>query len=169
MPTIEIISIKSIGLELNQDNFEIAIIEENVLNSHRGLFSDFLSKRQGTIIHIGNPDFKNDKEGGFFAGNIINWEFVDQNLEEKQIGVKVDEENHWANQDFLFQFKVYYKNEIEKLIDVSIKKSPENKIYFLTDYQFGPEKAEFKILTDVQEFWRKHDQNGLKWNTLYEI
>jgi hypothetical protein len=38
MPTIEIASIKSKGLNIDQNNFEIAIIEENKLESHRGLF-----------------------------------------------------------------------------------------------------------------------------------
>lgn len=169
MPTIEIASLKSTGLEINQDDFIVAIIEENVLESHRGLFYDFLLKHKGTILHIGNPDFKNDKEGGFFAGDLINWEFEDPCFEEKQKGLKVSEENHWANQDFLFQFKIDYKNEIEKLMEIAINKSPTHKIYFLTDYQFGSEKADFKILTDLKDFWREHDQNGLSWNTLYEI
>lgn len=65
MPTIEIVSLKSNGLEINQEDFNVAIIEENILESHRGLFYDLLSKQQGTIVHIGNPDYKYDKEGGF--------------------------------------------------------------------------------------------------------
>lgn len=71
MPTIEIASIKSTGLGLNQADFDVAIIEENKLESHRGLFYDLLRKQSGVIVHIGNPDFKDDKEGGFFAGQII--------------------------------------------------------------------------------------------------
>lgn len=169
MPTIEIASLKSTGLEINQDDFDIAIIEENILESHRGLFHDFLSKQKGIIIHIGNPDFKNDKEGGFYAGAIINWEFEYPDFEEKQKELLVNEENHWANQDFIFQFKVDYKSEIEKLMSIAINKSPKQKICFLTDYQFGPEKAEYKKLTDLKDFWKEHDQNGLNWNTLYEI
>ena len=169
MPTIEIASLKSTGLELNQDDYNIAIIEKDILESHRGLFYDFLLKQKGTIIHIGNPDLKNDKDNGFFAGEIINWEFVDPDLDEKQKGLKANEENHWANQDFLFQFKTEYKDEIEKLMQIAIETSPIQKTYFLTDYQFGPEKSEFKIVNDLNDFWRKHDQYGLSWNTLYEI
>ena len=169
MPTIEIISIKSNGLELNQDDFNLSIIEENILESHRGLFYDFLLKQKGTIIHIGNPNFKNEKEGGIFAGDIINWEFEDPEFEDKQEGLKIDEENHWANQNFLFQFKTVYKSEIEKIMLVAVENSPIQKVYFLTDYQFGPEKSKFSIAKDLIEFWKQHDQHGLNWNTLYEI
>ena len=68
MPTIEIVSIGADKLGLNQYDFDIAIIEEDKLISHRGLFNDFLKKENGIIVHIGNPDFKNDKEFVFFAG-----------------------------------------------------------------------------------------------------
>ena len=42
MPTIEIASINSTGLNLKSEDFKVAIIEENKLVSHRGLFYDFL-------------------------------------------------------------------------------------------------------------------------------
>ena len=54
-------------------------------------------------------------------------------------------------------------------MEIAIKKSSIRKIYFFTDYQFGPDKAEFKILRDLKDFWRLHNQNGLNWNTMYEI
>lgn len=84
MPTIEIVSLQTTRLEINQYDFNVAIIEENVLDSHRGLFFDFLSQQIGTIIHIGSPCLKNNKDGGYFAGDIINWGFEDPNIEEKQ-------------------------------------------------------------------------------------
>lgn len=65
MPTMEIASINSIGLALNQADFDVAISEENKLESHRGLFYDLLRQQKGVIVHIGNPDFKIDKEGVF--------------------------------------------------------------------------------------------------------
>jgi len=46
MPTIEIASINSTGLRLNQADFDVAIIEENKLESHRGLFYDLLKSNQ---------------------------------------------------------------------------------------------------------------------------
>lgn len=73
MSTIEIISLDSRNLGTNQRDFDVAIIEENELISHRGLFCQFLKKYQGTILHIGNPEFKQNKDGGFFGGDLIDW------------------------------------------------------------------------------------------------
>ena len=50
MPTIEIASINSTGLGLNQADFDVAIIEENKLESHRGLFYDLLRQQNGVIV-----------------------------------------------------------------------------------------------------------------------
>ncbi len=165
MPTIEIISLKTTGLEINHHDFDVTIIEENVLKSHRGLFFDFLSKQQGTMMHIGNPNLKNNTESGFWAGDLIDWEFENPALEEKPKRLKAQEES----QEFLFQFKTNFKNEIEQLMEVAINKSPIHKIYFLTDSQFGSEKAGFKQSKNLRNFWQEHDQKGLTWNTLYEI
>jgi hypothetical protein len=72
MPTIEIVSIDS-DVDIDQKDFEVAILVDKKMESHRGLFFDFLIKQNGTMIHVGNPEFKNDKDGGFFAGAIIDW------------------------------------------------------------------------------------------------
>lgn len=169
MPTIEIASLNSNGLDLNQDDFDVAIIEENKLKSHRGLFYDFLLNQQGIIIHIGNPDLKTDKEGGYFAGGIINWHFKDPYFDKKRKGLKSNRANRYANQRFNFQFRQEYREDINRILLSAISKSPINKIYFLTDYQFGPEAASFKTIDRLIKFWEEHDSSGLSLNTLYEI
>jgi hypothetical protein len=169
MPTIEIISVNATELEVNQDEYEVAIILENKLISHRNLFYDFLLTQNGIIIHIGNPDLKKDKDNFYFAGEIINWNFEQPDLDKKRKGLKSNNKNSWANQEFFFQFEYKYKDEIRRIMQSSIKSSPENKIYFLTDNQFGPEKASFKKVDELFLFWQDHDNNGLAWNTLYEI
>jgi hypothetical protein len=73
MPTIEIVSLGAEELGLDQNDFQLAIIEDNQMESDRGLFYDFLKQQKGIMIHVGNPEFKDDKEGGFFAGQIVNW------------------------------------------------------------------------------------------------
>jgi hypothetical protein len=78
MPTVEIASVQSSGLGLNQADFDVAIIQENKLISHRSLFYDLLRKEKGVIIHIGNTDFKQDKDREFYAGGIIDWS-LDEN------------------------------------------------------------------------------------------
>jgi len=169
MPTIEIASVNSTGLNLNQDDFDIAIIEESKLVSHRGLFYNFLLQQKGTIIHIGNPSFKTDKDGGYFAGGIIDWDFGDSDFDKKRKGLKSNQENSYANQDFYFQFRQEYKDDINRILQTAIDNSPDNKVYFLTDYQFGPETADFKTVENLMTLWEQHDNNGLTWNTLYEI
>lgn len=147
MPTIEIVSINSNGLTVNQSEFDIAIIIESKLISHRGLFQTVLSQHKGTIIHLGNPDLKPDKTKGFFAGQIINW--------------AKDSSGH-------FKFLDKYKKEIENILSASLDSSPDKHALFLTDYQFETDKAGIKT-SSQKDFWKQHDTDGLRWNTLYDI
>ncbi len=151
MPTIEIVSIDSGELGLDQADFRVAIIEENTVLSHRGLFYDFLQKKQGVIVHIGDPPFKNDRGGGFFAGSII--EFVNDSLDES----------------FKFRFLETYRTDIDKLLEIALDKSPVKRIFFLTDYQFGPDKERIEAPCTIIDFWIVHDAEGLTFNTLYEM
>ena len=156
MPTIEIVSINAKGLGLNQDEFDIAILEESNLKSYRGLFYDFLWKQKGIIIHIGNPAFRENKKGGFFAGQIIDWSFV-------------SEENQEELNQQKFKFQGKYRSDIDGLLHRSINGSPVSKIYFLTDYQFGPKKVTFEVIGTILDYWTLHDNKGLRFNTIYEI
>ena len=169
MPTIEIVSAKSKGLNLIQADYEVAIIEENTVSSHRGLFSEKILQKNGTLIHIGNPDFKYDKEGGFFAGHLINWDFKPTNKITAIVDPSEAEYDSLISQQFQFQFKEEFKKDILKLMKLALEGSPINKIYFLTDYQFGPVTATKEIGNSLFNFWIKHDNNGLIFNRLYEI
>lgn len=169
MPTIEIISLDSTRLDLNQVDFNVAIDMENKLISHRGLFYDFLLIQNGIIVHIGNPDLIQDKDSGYFAGKIINWKFEDPDFEKKKKGLKSNQKNSWANQDFLFRFLPKYKTNIRKIMKSAIDNSPIKTMYFLTDYQFGPEKAIIQKVDNLKKFWELHDSVGIEWNCLYII
>ena len=170
MPTVEIASIDSTRLGLNQADFEVAIIEESKLESHRGLFYNLLKKQNGVIVHIGNPNFKEKKEGCFFAGAIIDWEvdpceyiYIPENHSED---LYLDT---GANQQFIFKFLDQFKYDIDKLLKIALDKSPIKRICFLTDYQFGPEKAKIEIMYTIKDFWNRHDTEGLRLNTMYEM
>ncbi|MBN2613207.1 MAG: hypothetical protein JXB00_16760 [Bacteroidales bacterium] len=164
MPSIEIVSNGANKIGLIQDDFDVAIIEENRLIGHRGLFNNFLKNQSGIMIHIGNPDLKNNKDYGFFAGLIIDWYF-----EPGGIAIPdMDKEESGANQQFRFKFKMDYQIEIAKIIDIGLNKSPTNDLYFMTDYQFGPENGKIKELK-LKDFWVQHDKDGLEWKTLYKI
>lgn len=149
MPTIEIISINSPKININQQEFEIAIIEEQKIESHRALFNDFIKQFQGTIFHLGNPYFINDKEGVFFAGQIIDWSFEYKDN---------------------FKFEQKYLPEIKKLIDLAIKSSPRNELIFLTDIQTEEgTKSKYRRFLTLDEYWINYETTGLKWNTAYLI
>jgi hypothetical protein len=169
MPTIEIASINSTGLGLRQDDFNVAIIEDAELVSHRGLFQDFLRQQKGTIIHIGNPDLKDNKEGGFYAGEVLGWNYEPGDIIIPEIIVDDLNANVGANQQFQFQFLDKFKGEIDNLLQIALYKSPIKKICFLTDYQFGPERANIEILYTISDFWTLHDNEGLTFNTMYEM
>lgn len=170
MPTIEIVSINSTELDIDQADFDVAVIEDKKLKSHRGLFYDFLIRQNGVILHIGNPNFKSDKEGCFFAGAIVDWsvgsnEYITIPIYDTDDSIY----DSGGDQEFIFKFLEQYKHDIDNLLKIALDKSPINKIYFLTDYQFGPEKEEIEIIDTVSDFWLRHDNQGLRLNTLYEI
>ena len=169
MPTIEIASINSTGLDLNQSDYNVAIIVENKLESHRGLFYDLLLKENGAIIHIGNPDFKNNKEGGFFAGQIIDWDFEPTDIYIPEYDSDDIIDSRGENQQFRFRFLDPSKPDIDRLLQVALNKSPIKKVCFLTDYQFGPEKGSIELIYTIKDFWTRHDNEGLNFNTMYEL
>lgn len=169
MPTIEVVSIDSTGLGLNQSDFEVAIIEENKLESHRGLFYDRLKKQKGVIVHVGNPDMKGDRQGGFFAGGIIDWSLEPGDIIIPEFDENNPTYNHGANQQFKFKFLEQYKTNIDKLLKIALDNSPIKKVYFLTDYQFGPENGKIEIIYTISDFWTRHDNDGMNLNTLYEM
>jgi hypothetical protein len=168
MPTIEIASINATKIGINQEDFNIAIREEIKLESHRGLFYDFLIKQSGTIIHIGNPNLKNE-DHGFFADKLINWDFDYKEIDIPEVDLNDPTDNWGANQQFVFQFLDKYRPEIDQLLKLALRTSPISKIFFLTDYQFGPEHPSTEIIFTITDFWDQHDNSGLKFNRLYEI
>lgn len=169
MPTIEIASINATGLGLIQADYNVAIIEENTLKSHRGLFYDLLRQQNGVIIHIGNPDCKYDKDGGYFAGAIVDWDFEPAEIFIPEFDQNDLTDNRGANQQFMFRFLEQFKPDIDNLLKIALENSPIKKVYFLTDYQFGPEEGIIDIIYTITDFWKQHDNEGLRLNTMYEI
>lgn len=169
MPTIEIASINSLGLGLNQADFDVAIIEENILESHRGLFYNILLEQKGCIVHLGNPDFKKDKEGMYFADAVVDWRYQPEEKHAQKFEYGKSYEDSLANQHILFKFHEQYVSDIDRLLKIALEKSPVRKVYFLTDYQFGPEKTEIEVIQTISNFWQRHNNQGLRLNTLYEV
>ena len=170
MPTVEIASLNSKGLGLSQDDFEVAILEENRLKSHRRRFCKLLQKENGTIIHIGNPEIIGDKKNIFFAGEIIDWEFEPVEMLYLPIftGINADFEGG-ANQQIRFKFLSQFRQDIDRILKTALEKSPIKKCYFFTDYYFGPENERLDPIKTIRNLWQRHDQEGLVFNTMYEL
>ena len=164
MPTIEIVSLNAEKPFIDEDQYDFAIIEETHLVSHRALFSDFLASKNGIMLHLGNPDFRYEKDGPFFGSELINWDF-----EPTQIQLpNFDLGETGAGQSARFQFDSKYRKSLENLLSQIIQASPVGTGYFYTDYQFGEAQASFKT-TGIQQFWKEHDEIGLFRNKLYSI
>lgn len=171
MPTIEVISVDSKNVHIKQSDFIIAIKKNTKLKSHRSLFYDYLIEQNGIIIHLGDPSMIH--EYVFFAGDLIDWDYEPVEIEIPFIDTKnkkfVHENNCGANQSFKFKFLPNFINDINRILINANKFSPIKKSYFLTDYQFGPEKPNFVKIDNIISFWETHDTNGLIFNTLYEF
>jgi hypothetical protein len=170
MPTIEIASLCSNGLNLKQDDYEVAILEENRLQSHRKHFYDFLNEKDGTIVHIGNPEIKEDPKNIFFASEIIDWDFDPVEVVYLPIFGETEQiAGGGANQQMRFKFLNQFKSDIDRLLKTALDKSPIKKCYLLTDYYFGPEKENMEVIKTIRNFWNRHDMEGLVFNTMYEV
>jgi len=149
MPSIEIISLNSENSIYEVDNFLFAIQFENEkIESHRSLFYDFLKNLQGTIIHLGNSEFKKSKNEGFFAGKLIDWESK----------VKND-----------FKLLPKYESDFKNLLKIAQGNSKSKTIYFLTDYQFSKRKPKLIDNLNLDKFLKLYEENGLEFNRIYKI
>lgn len=171
MPIIEIASLNSRGLDLKQDDFNVAILEEKRLKSHRRRFYDFLRNKKGTIVHIGNPDMKAKDRSVFFASEIIDWEFEPIEILYVPIFASAvgGEFEGGANQQVKFKFLSQFKQDIDRLLKTALEKSPIKKCYIFTDYYFGPEKERREEVKTISDLWNRHDKEGLVFNTIYEL
>ena len=148
MPTIEIICLEQ---EKPSEflNLSFALWAENEIVSHRGLFSDDLKELKGCIYHMGNPEMRDPESVGFWAGELLDW----------MIGG-----------DGYLQFKPEFVGEVQMVFKTLLNASSARKLVFLSDYQFGPAQVKrYKRPLTLRTFWKKHDEEKLWINALYQI
>ena len=151
---------------LIQKDFQVAIEVEEVLISHRGLFSGYLKNLNGVIIHFGNPEFRENRTNGFFASELLEWEIEPQTHIKELI---LNEHKKDLQREDRFRFLDRFTQDFQIILEAAIKNSPYGKALFLSDIQFGPEPALISTNYSIESFWETHDQYGLAFNTLYEI
>ncbi|MGB0839637.1 MAG: hypothetical protein ACPGXL_05830 [Chitinophagales bacterium] len=169
MPTIEITIFDASSFTLNHDDFKMAILVDQELLGHRGLFDETLQDRKGIMLHLGNPVFKNE-EGCFWGSALIDWNSTNKNNIVLPIfDLENGKQASGANQKYVFQFHPNFREEINKLLNLALQQSPTKSIGFLTDYQFGPEEGLERKCTSIAEFWKIHEEEKLIFNTLYQL
>jgi hypothetical protein len=164
MPAIEIASIGSTALHLEQDNFAYAIIEEKVSVSHRSHFQKLFRKEKGVMVHIGNPGMNRRRQGGSFSGQLIDWR-----SEECVTCLPVSSCGKAVDQQYRFRFLAQHKSQLDFLLRIALAGSPVRKSYVLADYQFGPTTPPVQITYTSSACCKEQDNNGCRFNTLYEM
>ena len=150
MPTIEVVCVAQTE-PFNFSSLPFAVIAENKLLSHRGLFQSNFDKLQGCIYHLGNPNLRGDEDGLFWA-----YELIDEAISEQ------DEEG-------CLKFDEEFIPQVKKMLSQLLVASPVGQITFSSDWQFGIEDVRrFEAITD-EKFWELHDACELRFNAFYKI
>lgn len=145
MPTIELISIGCPKVPKLPKYPSFAYIAEANLVTHRSLFQNVFDSLTGVIVHLANKSFEGEEGGGWFAGQIMNWDDADS-----------------------LYFLPETRRDIIDLMQRLIAASPEHRITFSTDYQFGGDRKECGEI-NILEFFRLHDARKLRYNRFWYI
>jgi hypothetical protein len=145
MPTVEIVSLGCIRIPKIPRYQTFGWRAEKVLKSHRNLFQSLFDEQKGVIFHLGNKDMEKSPEGCWFAGKVMDW------TEGKTV---------------FFPRKTF--TEFKDLLTRLIESSPEKRIIFATDYQFGGKRSIWGELR-VSTFLKLHKARKIKYNTLIYI
>ena len=147
MPTIEIACIAQTE-PLDFSDLPFAVLAENDLVSHRGLFQSDFDELHGCIYHLGNPDWRGD-DYAFFA-----YELISDSPEEPEDCLK-----------FNGEFVPHVKTMFRQLLAAS----PVGQITFSSDWQFGAENVRRFEAISEERFWEMHDACELRSNAFYKI
>ncbi len=66
-------------------------------------------------------------------------------------------------------FKPEYISHIQFILNALLDASPEGKILFTNDYQYGPDARHYKRPIRISKFWALHEAGKLWANALYPI
>ncbi len=139
MPSIEIICVEQ-AEPLQFEGLPFDVYAEKELISHRTpspLFKSDFDAMSGCIYHIVR------KNGGWNAGNLVDWEAL--------------------------KFKEEFSPYIKELLEVLLQASPVHQLIFTSDYQFGPDVKHYKRPRTLDKFWKAHDASKLHFNALYPL
>ncbi len=145
MPTIELISIGCLKVPELPKYPSFAYIADTELVTHRSIFQNVFDSLTGVIVHLANKSFEGADGGYWFAGTIMDWK-----------------------DDDALVFLPETRRDVADLMQQLIAASPERRITFSTDYQFGGDRQECGAVT-LAEFFRLHDEHALRYNRLWYV
>jgi len=149
VPTIELISIGCPEKPALPRYDGFAFIVEKELRSHRGLFQSVFDTLNGVIVHLANKDMEGYEDGCWFAGMIMDWQ-EDETEDEALV--------------FLPDTLLDVRDLMQRLLAAS----PEHRITFSTDYQFGSERRECGEIL-FSRFFDLHARRELRYNHLWYV
>lgn len=189
MPTIELISIDCPAIPELPHYSSIAYRIEDRLQSHRGLFQDVFDTLSGVILHLANKELEGE-DGGWFAGLLMDWPEADDDkekdkqalaaLEDAVSNATTEEEKNRAlsayetacfllvPRDRTLIFLPEVLADIKDLMQRLLDASPQHRMTFSSDYQFGGERREGGEVT-LTEFFDLHDRRLLLYNSLFYV
>ena len=126
VPTIESISIGCPKIPELPKYPSFAYIAETELKTQRSLFQNVFDTLTGVIVHLANKEFEREEEGCWFAGMLMEWD-----------------------DDDALVFCAEARGDVADLMQRLIAASPEKRITFSTDYQFGGDKQLWFIQPDL--------------------
>lgn len=148
MPSIEIVCIGQ-AAPSDFSDLPFAVAAENRLKSHRSpepLFQTDFDPLQGCIYHLGSPRLKNpNAPGAYTASDLLTdwWEGI--------------------------HFKPEYVPHVRRLLCELLAASPEERLLFTSDYQFGPKMRRYRRPLTLETFWKRHGTKRLHTNALYPL
>jgi hypothetical protein len=153
MPSIEI---ACVGLEvpLEPPATSFAVVCEAGLRSHRSpepRFRQDFDEMSGSLYHLGNPEFANTATGPFLAYGVLS------------------QESREAEPPSFLEFAPEHIRSASEFMAWLLDASPEGKLLFTSDWQFGPEATRRFAALSLPEFWRLHDSRVLLLNSAYPI
>lgn len=153
MPTIELISIDCLAIPDLPCYPSFTYQTETRLVSHCALFQSVFDTLSGVIVHLANKDMEGE-EGCWFAGQLMDWTSMGDELAKSCETVLV--------------FRTEARDDVKDLMQRLLAASPQHRITFSTDYQFGGERRECGEVT-LTQFFAFHDRRLFRYNSLFII
>lgn len=96
------------------------------------------------MVHLANKELEGSKNG-WYAGTVVDWPCDDAML-----------------------FRSETRDDVMDLMQRLLEASPQGRLAFATEYQFGGEKKECGEIS-LSEFFRLHDRHALRYNCLWYV